>query len=119
MGHVHHSMSLMYVEEARAAYWREVAGRPTVADIDYVVGEVRVRYHERVLYPDALRVGVRVDRIGSKSFGMSFEIRSNQDVLLVSGETMHVMYDFAAGTSMPVPQELRERLQKFEQSDPT
>jgi acyl-CoA thioester hydrolase len=115
LGHVHHSLSLMYLEEARAAYWREVAGRPSVKDIDYVIGEVRVRYHERIQYPGTVRVGVRVSRIGGKSVGMEFEIRSAEDVLLVSGETTHIMFDFDNGSSAAVSAELRDRLQKFEQ----
>ena len=115
MGHVHHSLSLMYVEDARAAYWREVAGRPTVPDIDYVIGEVRVRYHERILYPDNVRVGVRVSRIGGKSIQMEFEIRSpSSGLLLVSGGTTHVMFDFERGETMDVSPDLRARIEAFE-----
>ena len=29
MRHVHHTAPLLYIEEARAAYWRAVAGRTT------------------------------------------------------------------------------------------
>jgi acyl-CoA thioester hydrolase len=114
LGHVHHSLALMYVEEARAAYWREVAGRPTVEDIDYVIGEVKIRYHERIMYPGSVRVGVRVSRIGGKSIDMEFEIRSLEGALLVSGGTTHIMFDFAAGASMAVPVSLRERLEEYE-----
>ena len=64
MGHVHHGEPLLYLEEARAAYWREVAGRATVADIDYVMGEVTVRFHRRITYPDTLDVALRVSRLG-------------------------------------------------------
>jgi acyl-CoA thioester hydrolase len=114
MGHVHHSLALMYVEDARAAYWRDVAGRPTVADIDYVIGAVHVRYHERILYPDDLRVGVRVSRIGGKSIDMEFEIHARDGRLLVSGGTTHVMFDFKAGVSVPVSAELRAGLEEYE-----
>jgi acyl-CoA thioester hydrolase len=117
LGHVHHSLSLMYVEEARAAYWREVAGRATVEDIDYVIGEVRIRYHERILYPGRVRVGVRVSRIGGKSIAMEFQIRSETDVLLVSGDTAQIMFDFGRGTSMPVSDELRSRIETFEANE--
>jgi acyl-CoA thioester hydrolase len=119
MGHVHHSVALLYFEDARAAYWREVAGRLTVPDIDYVIGEVRVRYHERIMYPDVIRVGVRVSRIGGKSVQMEYEVRSEAGVLLVSGGTTHVMFDFATGESTMVKEELREKLQKFEGGEGT
>ena len=113
LGHVHHSLALMYVEEARASYWREVAGRAAIEDIDYVIGEVHVRYHERIMYPGTVRVGVRTSRIGSKSITMAFEVRSG-DSVLVSGETVQVMFDMAAGSSVPVDDVLRAKLTAFE-----
>jgi acyl-CoA thioester hydrolase len=114
LGHVHHSLSLMYVEEARAAYWREIAGRPDLASIDYVIGSVQVRYHERVLYPQVVRVGLRVARMGGKSLTMEFEIRSPEGALLVSGSVVQVMFDVARGVSFSIPAELRDRISAHE-----
>jgi acyl-CoA thioester hydrolase len=116
MGHAHHSLALIYVEEARAAYWREVGGRATVDDIDYVLAEVAVRYHRRITYPDRLDVAVRVSRIGGKSFTMEFEIRSVDGALLAAGTTVQVAYDYAAGASKSVAAELRARIEAYESS---
>lgn len=114
MGHAHHTLPLIYFEEARATYWREVAGRAGVEDIDYVMGEVQVRYHGRIRYPARLEVGVRVSQIGGKSFVMEYELRDAEGVLLASGRTVQVMYDYAAGRSVAMPAELRERIRAFE-----
>lgn len=114
MGHAHHSLPLVYLEEARAAYWREVAGRATVADIDYVMGEVKVRFHRRIEYPDTLDVAVRVSRVGGKSFEMVFEIRSGDGELVASGTTVQVMYDYRAGSAVAIPAELRQRIEAYE-----
>ncbi len=114
MGHAHHTLPLIYFEEARAAYWREVAGRSGLQDIDYVIGEVQVRFHSRVRWPARLEVGVRVSRIGGKSFVMEYELRDGEGVLLATGRTVQVMYDYAAGRSIPVPAELVERIRAFE-----
>lgn len=114
MGHAHHTLPLVYFEEARAAYWREVAGRASVEDIDYVIGEVQVRYHARIRYPARLEVGVRVSHIGGKSFVMEYELRDGEGVLLATGRTVQVMYDYVAGRSIPVPAELVERIRAFE-----
>lgn len=114
MGHAHHSRPLIYIEEARAAYWREVAGRNTVEDIDYVIGEATVRYHARIRFPDELAVGVRVSRIGGKSFAMEYEVRSSQGELLATAHTLQVMYDYANERSMPVPDDVRRAIEAFE-----
>jgi len=114
MGHAHHTLPLIYFEEARAAYWREVAGRSGLQDIDYVIGEVQVRFHNRIRWPARLEVGVRVSRIGGKSFVMEYELRDGEGVLLATGRTVQVMYDYAAGRSVAVPAELREKIARFE-----
>lgn len=114
MGHAHHTLPLIYLEEARAAYWREVAGREAVTDIDYVMAEVTVRFHGRIEYPSQLAVGLRVSRIGTKSFDMEFEIRSSDGELKASGRTVQVMYDYGNGKAKEVPTEIRSRIVAYE-----
>ena len=109
-GHAHHSEALIYFEEARAAYWRQVVGREGVEDIDYILAEMTVRYKQRVLYPDRLDVHVGVVRLGRKHFQMEYEVYSADGSLLVSGESMQVMYDYSAGASKRVPDDVVERI---------
>lgn len=119
MGHAHHTLPLVYLEEARAAYWREVAGRPGPDDIDYVLAGVSVRFHARIHWPGTLTVGVATTRLGRSSFTMAFEIRGADDTLLADGTTEHVMFDYAAGRSMPIPAQLRARLAAYDNLDLT
>ena len=113
-GHAHHSRALSYFEEARAAYWREIAGRRTPEDVDYIVAEARIRYHARVLYPDRLTVGTRVSVLGKKHFVMEYEVRSSEGQLLVSGSTVQVMYDYGAGASQRISPGLANRIRAHE-----
>lgn len=110
-GHAHHSHALVYFEEARAAYWTQVVGRQGLEGIDYVLAETQIRWHQRVLWPQTLAVGVRVTRLGKRHFHMEYEVRSEEGELLVSGMTVQVMYDFAAGASKPLPPEVRAAIQ--------
>jgi acyl-CoA thioester hydrolase len=114
MGHAHHTLPLIYLEEARAAYWREVGGRESLDGIDYVMAEVAVRFHGRIEYPSRLSVGLRVSRIGTKSFEMEFEIRSVDGERKASGRTVQVMYDYENSRAKEMPAELRARIQAFE-----
>ena len=114
MGHAHHSLPLMYWEEARARYWREVAGRDDVAAIDYVMGEFELRYHERITFPATLRAGVRVTRLGTRSFEMEYGLWDADGRLMSSGRSAQVMYDYDAGRSKPIDPETRGRLERFE-----
>lgn len=114
MGHAHHTLPLVYLEEGRAAYWRQVAGREDLEDIDYVLAEVRVRFHARILWPATLTVALATTRLGGSSFEMAFEIRDGAGQVLSSGTTQHVMFDYQAGMSMKLPRDLRRRLAAFE-----
>ncbi len=113
-GHAHHSRALSYFEEARAAYWREVAGRRTPEEVDYILAEAGIRYHARVLYPDRLTVGTRISVLGKKHFVMEYEVRSGEGKLLISGSTVQVMFDYAAEASQRIPPALAERIRAHE-----
>lgn len=113
-GHAHHTLPLIYLEEARAEYWRTVAGRPDLRDIDYVMAEVTVRFHRRIHWPALLDIGLRVSRFGTKSFDMEFEVRDDAAELLSSGRTVQVMYDYSRGVAIPVPDALRARIEAYE-----
>lgn len=119
MGHAHHSLPLMYWEEARARYWRDVAGRSDVAAIDYVIGQVTVRYHHRITFPATLRAGVRVTRIGSRSFEMEYGLWDRDGRLLSAGRSTQVMYDYDAGRSKPLDDATRARIESFEGRQPS
>lgn len=113
-GHAHHSHALVYFEEARCAYWREVAGRTDRDAIDYILAEATLRWHQRVLWPATLDVAVRVPLIGRKHFVMEYVVSSPKGEKVVSGATTQVMYDYAAAATKRIPDDLRERLEAFE-----
>jgi acyl-CoA thioester hydrolase len=113
-GHAHHAQALVYFEEARAAYWREVVGRAGTGDIDYILAESRIRWHQRVFWPQKLSVGVRVSRLGRKHFVMEYEVLAPDGTRLQSGETTQVMYDYAAGATKRLPEEVRDAIQTFD-----
>lgn len=113
-GHAHHSQALVYFEEARTAYWREVVGRGSVEEIDYILVEAKVRYHQRILWPQTLDVGVRVSRLGRKSFEMEFLVRSAEGERLVSGHTVQVMYDYGVAATTRMPDGIRAPIEVWD-----
>ncbi len=114
LGHVHHTLPLIYFEEARAAYWRDVAGQGGLTGIGYIMGEVTLRYHARIHFPQQLEVLARVARLGGKSWSMQYQLRGTGGELLASGESTQVMYDYAAGAAIPFPEDIRERITRYE-----
>lgn len=111
MGHAHHTMPFIYIEEARTAYWHEVLGRD---ELDFIIGEAGVRFHRRILYPSAVTVGVRTTRVGRRSFAMEYELRDAAGELLAEGWSEAVMYDYAAGRTASVPEDVKRRIAAWE-----
>lgn len=114
MGHAHHTLPLIYLEEARAAYWRTVAGRDGIGEIDYVMAEVTVRFHKRIEWPSRLEVRLRTSRIGNRSFEMEFEIADGVAEVVSSGRTVMVAYDYSSGRSISVRDDVRARIETYE-----
>ncbi len=113
-GHAHHSLALVYFEEARARYWKEVVGRGELDEIDFILAEARVRYHQRVLYPLEMMVGVRVSVLGRKHFVMEYLALGEGGEELLSGETTMVMFDYGAGRTKTMPPEVRDAVEARE-----
>jgi len=113
-GHAHHSEALVYFEEARAAYWRRVVGKEGLAGVDYIMAEAEVRWHKRVLWPQTLKVGVRVSRLGKKHFEMAYEVLGEGGERLQSGRTVQVMYDYGAGATSRIPEAVRRGIEELD-----
>ena len=113
-GHAHHSHALVYFEEARWAYWREVVGRGSLDDVDYVLADAAVRYHRRIVWPARLDVGVRVATLGKKHFEMVYEVRSTDGERLLSGRTTQVWYDYEQGRTTRIPDDIRAAIEALE-----
>lgn len=113
-GHAHHSHALVYFEEARAAFWEAVAGRSGLGGVDYILAEASVRYRQRILWPQELRVGVRVSRLGKRHFELAYEVRGKDDEILVTGTTTQVMFDYDLGAPKAMDDELRSALESHD-----
>lgn len=116
-GHAHHSMALVYFEEARAAYWSAVVGRKDPRDVDFILAEATVRYHRRVLYPCRVQVGVRVPVLGKKHFVMEYLGVDGGGTELISGETTLIMFDYERGATKRIPPEVRAAMEGTDPED--
>ena len=108
---------LMYFDTAISDYWRALAmpyeeGMQQLGG-DLYVKKASVEYHGSARFDDRLDVALRCVRIGNSSMTFSGAIFRGDD-LLVTCELIYVFADPATQTSRPVPQSLRDLLEKFE-----
>lgn len=116
-GHVNNAVYLTYIETARIAYLREVLGLETVDELAVIVANVNVDFRTPSYFGERLVIGTRVPRIGTKSFEMDHELRSD-DRLVAEASSVLVAYDYTLGTAVPVPEDWRRKLEAYETRSP-
>ena len=109
LGHVNNAVYLTYFETARCAYALELLGGTRLEDITFILGESTIRYLKPAHFGDDLVIGARVERIGTKSFVLAYELRREGEVIC-AGSSIQVWYDYAADRSIPVPDSFRQRV---------
>lgn len=112
--HVNNAVYLTYFEEARAAYWKALMG-PDFKGFDFIIAEATCRYHAPAVFGELLAVKAEIPELGGKSFPMTYEIaEAASGRSIASGRSVQVMYDYDRQASVPIPEELRQRVRAFE-----
>ena len=111
LGHVHHSVYLTYFEQARHAFWRQLAGAPSHAQV--IVARIECDYRAPARFGDHLEVGLRVGDIGRSSFSLLYDVvHAVSDVLTAEGKSIMEAYDYNAGKSTPLSKETKRMLEQ-------
>ncbi|MEX0964274.1 MAG: thioesterase family protein [Pseudohongiellaceae bacterium] len=97
MGVVHHAAYLVYFEEARSHYMREMGSDYANIERDgfrLPVTEVVLRYVGSLRYGDTVKIRVWVAENKSRRICFSYEVRKNlEEPILATGSTQHIWTD--------------------------
>jgi acyl-CoA thioester hydrolase len=116
-GHVNNAVYLTYLENARIGYMREVLAIESLEDLLVIVAKVNIDFRTRASLGEALEIGARVSRMGTKSFDLDHEVRGPDGRLVAAASTTLVTFDYRGDATMPVPDLWRERIEAFEARD--
>jgi acyl-CoA thioester hydrolase len=115
LGHVNNLVYLRWFEEARIRYFACSGMMGPDGGVPVILARQHCDYLAALTYPDDVEVRCSVTKIGRSSITLSFAIRSDKHGADVArGEGVLVVFDYAAGHSTPVTDELRARLEAFE-----
>lgn len=119
--HVNNAKFLTYFEQARISYVSHLGlwdGR-SFLDIGFILASVSVNFHAPVIFRQNIRVGVRVTRLGNKSLEMSYLLEdADTGQALATGSSVMVTYDYRTQTTIPLPEDWRQKIAAFEQIPP-
>ena len=110
MGHVNNAVYSTYLEQARADFFREVLGE-TLSEVGSVLASLSIDFRAPVEGDVVVTVALGVPELGTSSIPMRYEIRREDGVVAATAETVQVVYDREAGSSMPIPEAWREAIE--------
>jgi acyl-CoA thioester hydrolase len=118
LGHVNNAAYLTYLEQARLFYWRSLWGfglertegerrsRPGV-----IMARAEIDYRLPAHYGQTLEVRIDLAALGKTSFTYDYEIVDEENRVIASARTVQVMYDYEAARPVPIPDEIRQKMQ--------
>lgn len=115
--HVNNVVYFRYFENARMEYFSRIGwwDYMTETGIGPIVASTQARFRRPVKYPDTLRAGARSISIGSDRFTIRHVLVSKATGEMVTeGDAVIVSLDYRNNVKVPIPDELRRRIEKLD-----
>ncbi len=115
MQHVNNVAYIRWCEMLRAEYFARVMRVPINGDTGMIQATIDFMYERELAYREKIAVGIKISRIGTKSWDFSYEIWSETHGYRVAhGKTTVVAYDFINHVTIPVRDVWRAEIAQFE-----
>ncbi len=112
-GHVNNTAYLRWFESSRIAYLQRL-GLPLGVNregIGPILAAVHCNYRQQLTFPDRVRIGIRVTRIGRSSLTVAHQIFSDRRTGVVAeGESVIVYYDYRNLQALEIPRSIRDAI---------
>ncbi len=116
-GHVNNTIYFRWFESARIEYFARIGLNHLleVEPLGPILAAISCDYRRQITFPDSVRVGIRVTRIGRTSMSMEHAVMSQrQAAIAAEGSSTIVVYDYAANKPQPVPVTIRQAIEDLE-----
>jgi acyl-CoA thioester hydrolase len=120
-GHVNNAAYLTYFEQARITYIQHLGlwDGKSFLEVGMILANAQVTFLSAVRLDQQVRVGVRVTRLGEKSFVMEYSLEETPTQKeLARGSTVLVAYDYQTCQAVPIPEVWRHAISTFEEIPP-
>lgn len=115
--HVNNTVFIRWFESARIAYFDKIglAAKNTTESVGPILAAIGCNYRRPLVFPDTVRIGARVTRLGRSSMTMTHALFSqSQQAIAAEGDSTIVVFDYGRGKSHPIPDALRQAIQQIE-----
>ena len=117
-GHLNNAKYLTFFEQARGYYLVKLglfSMQQTFLDIGVIIADIHIKYRAPVFWGEAVKAGVRIVKIGTKSLTVEqCVVDETAERLYADGTVILVAYDYHEHRTIPVPPEWRYQISQFE-----
>ncbi len=115
-GHVNNARYLTFFEEGRIGYLNELVGwNYDWSKNGVILASASVDFKLPTHFRDEVYMYVHCSKVGTKSFTLEYEMVKKVDeleIILATGSTVQVMYDYDKGKSVVIPDEWKNKLNR-------
>lgn len=117
LGHVNNSTYFSFYDLGKTEYFRTVRGYNIFKnEIDIVVAHAEVDFIEPVFLTDEISVQTSVSKMGNKSFSLDQQIIDlKSGAVKCKCTTVMVGYDFKTKKTIPISEEWRKAIARYEE----
>ncbi len=116
-GHVNNAVYFTFMEMARVDYFTQIGLLQSGAFPSpfFIIAEATCLFKAPIDMDTPLIIQTRVSRLGNSSFDMEYRfVHQADDVMLATGRTVQVTFDYAAGRSVRLPDVWRAAIVQWE-----
>jgi len=115
LGHVNNAVYSTYFESGRLEYWSRFNGSTAFENWPFILARTEIDFIAEAHAADELTLGIRVVRLGNKSFDLEYAlVRDADERLIARGRSVQVMFDYRSKQTLPIDDDTRDRLVAFE-----
>src|SRR5262249_40203008 len=105
---------LTYIDLTMTELWRELGGYQAMVDagVDMVVAEARVRYSAPLRFDDEFEVHASIANLDEDSMTTALVLMRGGE-RVSEGEIRHVFIESGGGPKAPIPERIREQLERY------
>ena len=113
LGHVNNTVYFSYFEMTRVHYFQELLGKQwDWKKFGVVLVRNEIEYKRSVLLYDEPEIYMYTEFVGSKSFGLRYELKVNGEIY-AEGKSVMVCFDATTQSTIPVPETMRNSLEEL------
>jgi acyl-CoA thioester hydrolase len=116
-GHVNNVVFFRWFETARVEYLHRagLGHMMTGSGLGPILASIKCDYRRQLSHPDSILVSASITSLGRSSLKMAHLVYSqSQGAIVAQGDSTIVCFDYASQSPIPIPPEIRARIEQIE-----